>query len=364
VGSMTMRDRMLAVVRGERPLDRVPFVQYDGAGGPTAEAWDLLGRQNMGVLQWTGVHRTEAPGCRFEVEEIEHAGRRGVRTTLYTPTGRLYCEHTYQPDLGALAVRKHYVAKPQDYEILMTYLRSIVVHEDYDRAASVARDLGDDGLPHVSIDRTPWQQLWIQWVCLEDLCLHVADCPDVVEECLDIIGGIVRRTFKIVAKADIPYVVFPDNITAPAIGERYFRQYCLPFYRELHDMLAERGIPVFVHIDGDTRGLRDAIGESGIDGIDSLSPPPDNDTSVEEALRLWPGIRLLVNFPSSVHLAPAERIYEVAADIVRQAGDTGRVQIQISENVPPGAWRKSYPEIVRATRDAVRWGGPAGKGGG
>ena len=36
---------------------------------------------------------------------------------------------------------------------------------------------------------------------------------------------------------------------------------------------------------------------------------------------------------------------------LQQAGHTGRLQIQISENVPPGGWRKSYPEIVRAIRD-------------
>ncbi len=58
-----------------------------------------------------------------------------------------------------------------------------------------------------------------------------------------------------------------------------------------------------------------------------------------------------MNYPSSVHLKEPQAIYDQAMEILQQAGHTGRLQIQISENVPPGGWRKSFPEIVRAIRD-------------
>jgi hypothetical protein len=158
--------------------------------------------------------------------------------------------------------------------------------------------------------------------------------------------------FEVLRRAPISHAVFPDNITAPMTGERTFRRWCLPYYRELSDMLAERQTPVFVHMDGDLQPLSRAIAESGVGGIDSMSPPPDNDTSVAAAIRQWPGMRL--NFPSSVHLAPASTVYETAARILDEGGNSGRLQIQISENVPPGSWRTSYPEIVRAIRDFGR----------
>jgi EAL domain-containing protein (putative c-di-GMP-specific phosphodiesterase class I) len=86
-------------------------------------------------------------------------------------------------------------------------------------------------------------------------------------------------------------------------------------------------------------------------GLDSFSPPPDNDTRVADAVRLWPEMRLWLNFPSSIHLASEERIYEVTREILEEGGHTGRLQIQISENVPPGVWRTSFPQIVRAIDD-------------
>ena len=154
---------------------------------------------------------------------------------------------------------------------------------------------------------------------------------------------------EIAARSPAEFVDFPDNITAPMIGEERFREFCVPFYDELAEMLGDR--PVYVHMDGDLKGLWKAIGQCKVRGIDSLSPPPDNDTSAGEAVSMWPEMRVWVNFPSSVHLKAAGEIYDQAGQILHQAGHTGRLQIQISENVPRGAWRKSFPQIVRAIED-------------
>jgi hypothetical protein len=233
-------------------------------------------------------------------------------------------------------------------------LEDSIVVEDLEPLHRSVRELGNDGLPLVSVERAPFQQLWIQWVCIEDLCLHLVDCPERVACCVEAMIQQQRRVFEIVARAPIDFVDFPDNITAPVIGESHFRTYCVPLYNELAEMLSERDIPVFVHMDGDLRPLWKAIGESGVRGLDSLSPPPDNDTSAGEAASMWPEMRIFLNFPSSIHLASPERIYEKAGEILEQAGHTGRLQIQISENVPPGVWRKSFPQIVRAIRDFGR----------
>ncbi len=120
----------------------------------------------------------------------------------------------------------------------------------------------------------------------------------------------------------------------------------MPLYRELADRMGGR--PVFVHMDGDLRPLWDAIGESAIGGIDSLSPPPDNDTSVADARRMWPGLRLWVNFPSSVHLRPDAEVRRAAERLLEEDGRSGRLQIQVSENVPASAWRTSYAAIAAA----------------
>ena len=347
---MTTRERMLAVVRGEEH-DRVPFVQYDNNGAPNEDAWALLGRDNMGILRWQSIHWWEHPNCRIESEEVYFDGRRGVRHTMHTPAGSLNEERIYQPTYGVEGYRTHFVKEPKDYAVLLAYLRDAVLHDNLDVIDQYNAELGDDGFCHVSVERTPYQQLWIEWVSLLDLGLHLVDCPDTIEEVTSVLAENERKIFQLVPRARIPYIVIPDNLTAPAIGEKYFRQYCLPLYQELVGICNEVGLPVYAHLDGDLKPVWKAIGESGIRGIDSFSPPPDNDTSPAQAAAMWPEMRLCVNYPSSVHLREPEAIYRRTMEILNEAGHTGRLQIQISENVPPGLWRTSYPQIVRAIRD-------------
>jgi len=355
---MTMRERMLAFVQG-RPHDRVPFAQYSGLGGPDEEIWDVLGRSNMGVLIWANVCRCEHPNCRVETEDIERERLHGRRTIMHTPAGSLEEIRLIEPALGSSAIREHFVKEPRDYEILLAWLRDEVVIDHIDALPPLVERLGEDGLVHVAVCRTPFQQLWVEWVCIEDLCLHMVDVPEIVNDVIELMVANMRKMFEIVVRAPAPYVVFPDNITSPVIGLPYFRRYCVPYYRELADMLKDSGrdVPVFVHTDGDLKPIAGALGESGVRGLDSFSPPPDNDTGVAEGLALWPEMRLAANFPSSVHAAVPEKIHETACELLDQSGRSGRLQIQISENPPPGAWRKSYPEIVKAIRD---YGGPVG----
>ena len=348
--TMTMRQRMLALVQG-RQHDRVPFVQYSGIAAPNEEVWAEIGRDNMGLLQWTGIHSEAHPNCRMVAEDIAKGERRGTRTRLLTPAGELTEERFYTPTLGSAAIHKHFVVEPEDYRVLTAFMRDTVIAPNHEQVLAVREQLGDDGLPLVSVGRTPYQQLWVQWVSLEDLSCHLVDCPEVVHECTDEMGRVLRDIFACARTAPLDMIDVADNITAPTLGVANFLKYCVPFYDELADMLSDRDIPVFVHMDGDLKPLWKAIAESKVRGLDSFSPTPDNDTSVGEAARLWPEMRLWVNFPSSVHARKPEVIYAQTAKMLEEAGDTGRLQIQVSENPPPGAWRVSYPEIVRALAD-------------
>lgn len=357
---MTMRQRMLAFVRGE-PHDRVPFIQYDNIAAPNDEIWSVVGRANMGVLRWSNVHRLEHPHCVMITEQTRHGDLRGDKRRLHTPAGVLTEERVFEPTYGAAAQRKHFLETADDFRIFLSYLRDAEVYPDYARVWRDDRALGDDGLPHVAVQRTPYQQLWIEWAGLSSLSMHLADYPDLLADCIAEMLQIQRRVFATLVRAiddgvPIPYIDVPDNVTAPVLGLRAFTTYCLPLYRELADLLESRRIPVFVHMDGDLRPFWHLIADSGVSGIDSLSPPPDNDTSVAQALAMWPQMRIGLNYPSSVHVTLADNIYRETMQILREGGNSGRLQIQVSENVPPGVWRTSYPAILHALDDFTRGG--------
>jgi hypothetical protein len=344
-----MRDRMLALAQG-RDHDRVPFVMYDGIL-PVDEVAACLRPERVGRLKWSAVHRVEHPHCHFESEPYQVEGAPWQRNTLHTPAGSIYEERAFEPAYETSSIRKHYVQEAEDYAVLWAYLEDSTVLEDYDRYHRDQAELGDRGLPLAAVERTPYQQLWVQWAGLDHLAYHLADFPDRVAHTMDLLRKREREIFEIVRRSPAPFIDVPDNITAPTSGPRRFREYCVPLYDELADLLADRGVPVFVHMDGDLKPLWQAIAESKVGGLDSFAPAPDNDTTVAQALALWPDKRLWVNFPSSVHLRSYDGVRAVAEEMLAAGGQSGRLQIQISENVPYSVWRTSLPAIVDAIDD-------------
>ena len=82
---------------------------------------------------------------------------------------------------------------------MWSYLEDAVILENYDQYYRDCAELGDDGIPKTEIERTPWQQLWIEWVGLEPLSYHLADWPEHVEHTLDLLERRARQTFEIAA---------------------------------------------------------------------------------------------------------------------------------------------------------------------
>lgn len=352
---MTNRERMLRVFRGEE-IDQVPFVHVDNLVGLNTDIWAMLGRENVGISRWSSITKLVNQECRWTTEKfVSSKGIPGVRNTIHTSKGSLYEEKLYRSDYGAPALTKHFVTDEEDYPILMEYFKDLLVLPDVDTYMTDVKELGDDGVPFAVLSRTPYQKLWTELVSIEDLAEHMVECPELVEECCNILADHLRKMFDIVAalskEIDIPIVNIPENITAPLIGKEKYRKYCMPFYPEFKEKVGDAKISVITHLDGELKGIWKEIGESAIDGIDSFTPPPTGDTTVGEAMAMWPDKVIMCNFPSSVHLCSQEEIYATAKQIMKEGGSSGRLWMQISENVPKDVWKTSFPPILQAIKE-------------
>lgn len=352
---MTIRERMLAVVQGKEH-DLIPFAMYEVIFPPKL-AIEYLGRGRIGIVRYRAIFRVEHPNCFFTKEIYKEGDTKYKRTFLHTPKGKLEEIRVFEPAYDSSTACKHFIKTRQDYEVFWSYLEDCEILDNYDQYYRDVAELGEDGLVQAEPERTPWQQLWIEWVGLESLSYHLIDFPEHVEHTIDLLTQRERKIFEIAYRSPAPYINIPDNLTAPAIGKARFLNYCVPLYDELAGMMAERGAPVFVHMDGMLKPLWKEIADSRVAGVDSFTPLPDCDMTVAEAVELWPEKLLWVNFPSSIHLASPEKIRSTVEEILAVAGHTGRLQIQASENVPLDRWQISFPIIVEAIE---RFGKPCG----
>ena len=321
---MTPKERMVGLLRGDE-IDLVPFVQYHNMTAKNEEVWQAFGRESMGVLDWVKAYRIETPNCRTDRQEIQKNGERCFSDTITTPKGSIHQIKRHVPGLDRVeGFLEHYIKNLEDYRVLLSYLRDFEVVQDLSEIEEFHREVGEGGIPHVSLPRTPYQALWIEWVSIEDLVLHMYDDPGLLEEVMQLFGKILidalHVTAQAVGKVEFHHVTIGDNITAPIIGRELFQRWCMPFYNQISAELEEKKIPCFVHMDGYLKPLWEDIDRCNHHGFDSLSPPPDNDTSVARALERWPDKFVWVNFPSSVHLEAPEKIEAKARELLEAGG--------------------------------------------
>jgi hypothetical protein len=352
---MTPKERMIGLIKG-REIDRLPFVQYHNMNARNEEIWKQVGRDRMGVLEWVSAYRIETPNCRIVHKELQEGNLHGWQDTIITPQGHLVQKRFFVPQLnGPTGFAAHYIKEIADYQILLSYLKDFQIVEDLNPIQQCHKKMGNAGLPHVSLPRTPFQALWVEWVSVEDLIMHLYYAPELLHDVMILLGEILIEALKVTAgavgKSEFYHVTMGDNIHAPLIGKELFRKWCVPYYNQISDILGEEGIPFFVHMDGDLKPLWPDIDNCRHRGFDSLSPPPDNDTGVGEALSRWSEKMVWANFPSSVHLENKKTIYDKAIQLLEEGGHSRRFWIQISEDVPPGLWRKSFPPIIQAIED-------------
>jgi uroporphyrinogen decarboxylase len=79
-------------------------------------------------------------------------------------------------------------------------------------------------------------------------------------------------TDAVIDVGGIPVVVDPVA-TGSVLGERQFREFALPYLQELHAHIAHRGLPVILHICGQTSRILDAMLEAraGLLSLDDIS---------------------------------------------------------------------------------------------
>ncbi|MBT4100139.1 MAG: hypothetical protein HOE86_20955, partial [Gemmatimonadetes bacterium] len=182
-------------------------------------------------------------------------------------------------------------------------------------------------LPH-----SPMQTLMIDWVGSEGgrIYYHLADHPGIVEGLYRALCKSREALTEIAAHAPAPIVMCGDNLDDFLVSPKLFERYFMPVYEQQAQVLHERGKLMAVHMDGRLAALKDLIAQTDVDIVEAFHPPPMGDISLGDALRTWPDKSIWVGFPSAIYDEGPESTSAFAQQLVQQAGDCGRVVVEVS----------------------------------
>ena len=145
--------------------------------------------------------------------------------------------------------------------------------------------IGDDGLYIPTLDPSPVQQLIEMDMGLAGFYYHLQDHRAELESLLDAMHACRMAEYEIVARrSPAPALIPVENTSTTLISPALYRRYSLPQIRDYADIAHRHGKKLILHMCGKLSGLLGELAETGLDGINALTPPPVGDLEFEEAL--------------------------------------------------------------------------------
>jgi len=364
---LTLRERIEAVFHGRIPdamawfADLTYWYSAHTQMGDVPQRWS--GPRGIGQLHREYHVGEYVPGCcayttqegeQVSVHTAEIAGQ--FITTWQTPVGALRSVKAYSAPSYSYGYTEHPVKDARDLRVLRYIIEQRRFHPDPAAVARIDAEYDDYGLPIVAVPASPISELNKTWTGVMNLGYLLADARDEVEATLQVMAENQTALYRITEEAACGYVMICENLTAETMGglfARYSRDYLAMRVADLH----AHGKKTLIHIDGTMRGVVEGIADIGIDCIDSFTPAPVGDVSLEE-IRTLTGddILILGGLPGAMFAPPFTEtdLAHYVRNLIRLHKDSGRFMLGVADQVPPNGDIR----LVRMVSDLVeKYGG-------
>ena len=199
--------------------------------------------------------------------------------------GRVLEKHRrWLPDSFCYAITKYPVTEVSQLAVV----REMFARRRYEpnpKANEPAKALNGHGQPITAVPRSPLPALMADWVGVEGTIFMIADAPDEVERTLEVIDHSNDGFFPLLPHVESKIIHFCDNLSADTIGG-YWDRYCAEYYRRRVGQVHQANKYCVTHLDGATKALIPRLMAAGLDGIESLTPKPVGDITMQEMSRL------------------------------------------------------------------------------
>ncbi len=334
------RDDIEAALAGDAPA-RVPFTYYDTIMPPDFDFRPLQAK-GMAICARRDVYRQHTPNVRRHVVDQGN----GVMADVFeTPVG-VVSARSQRDAYGAASPIDRYIKSPDDYRTVEYIINDMQFEPDYEHFAAERRRLGQGGYVLAQTTYSPLIAIQIVWLGQEQFCYEIADHPDHVRSLYECLARKHEPMYEVVAASPADYVLYGGNIVAAMIDPGRIAQYVLPCWQSFADRLHEQGKKLGVHLDADNGLIMNLVRDSPLDLVEAFTPPPDCPVCVAAARQAWPGKRLWINFPSSVHVQSDDQIRQATRQIVAEAGDRRGFLMGVTEDVPVDQITRSISAIL------------------
>ena len=292
---MTLRDRILAVYRGETP-DVVPYMldlshwfyhrhhlPWDLSHAYEAPESDLINyhRQvgagfylpNLGSFYST----TFPPDIQIETSKHETDGAPEILWRVRTPLGEIGRRRRWEEQTYAWGISQWGVRNEHDLRVFGHAMSRRSFSPKWENYLDWTSEVGEIGVVYLPAGYSAIGHLLHYWMGVEGVAYALVDYPQVLREVVDAVNANNLQLIDLLAQSPAEIVIMGDNFSSDIQPPAFFREWSAAYYEEAVRRLHDAGKFVAVHIDGRLRGALRMIRETGADCGDAITPIPFGD---------------------------------------------------------------------------------------
>jgi len=333
---MTSRDRLLAALHGELP-DRLPWapefnmvfgerVLREIPGPPFAaeDAYiEVCRRMRAECLM-----RVDAVAVRYpNVEVVEAREGDEVTRTFRTPDRDLTLRARMIADIGVEMEHEHMVRTVEDVRAYQFMYEDAVYAPRYDFVRERMAAMGEAGLITIFGPPTPLLDLIMFQIRLPTIYFLMEDHPAEMEGLLEAMHRRNCEYYEIAAAAPGEVVRSFEDTSTTLISPELYRRWCLRQLQDYRDICHAHGKLFVPHMCGLLRGVLAELKETGVDGIEAVTPPPVGDCPIGLAREaLGSEVTLIGGLdPTQFVGATPDTTRQMVLDVISQMGDGRRM---------------------------------------
>jgi hypothetical protein len=223
--------------------------------------------------------RIEHPGVKVHQQPLNETD---TRITIETPVGKQIAVHRRSINNAGTIHLKWEVETEEELKVATWREENATWEWDQEQFDRSQREVGDLGAPAMYMPRMNIQCLYIEKMSVERGIFALYDWPDTVKAFFRGLEECHQRQIDVINESPINIVNFGENVHSATLSPDLFLEYHMPAGQRRCERLHDAGKFVFSHWDGDCGPLLRYARETGLDGIEAITPYPQGDVTLEQ----------------------------------------------------------------------------------
>jgi len=276
--------------------------------------------------------QVDDPAVQVRVESLDEMT---FQAWLDTPVGQqTWITRRATTNIGTIWVKRP-ISTIDELRVATWRAEHATFRFDPDRFESVRQRWGRNGAPTIFMPRVNVQDLYINTMGVEAAIYAISDWQDAVEAYFVALDDLHLRFIDAIEESPVRIINFGDNLHGATLPPAYFLRWVMPAYHRRIERLHSFGCFVHSHWDGDTRPLLPLAQETGLDGIEAITPQPQGDVTLAEVEQALGGTMTLLDGIPALYFNddwPVETLLECVDELLDRFAP--RIILGISDELP------------------------------